>query len=205
MSLLSRAHDVVYRRRIEVLAAHFAALLPRGAHVLDAGCGDGALSARLNALRSDVRIEGVDVLVRPRTAIPVQAFDGAHLPYDDASVDAVLMVDVLHHTDDPLVLLRESARVARSVVLIKDHLRDGFAAQLTLRAMDWVGNARHGVRLPYNYWSRGQWNRAFDDLGLVVQQWRSSLELYPVPAHWVFDRSLHFIASLGVAEIPVSC
>lgn len=205
MSLLARTHDVVYKRRIEVLASHFAALLPRGAHVLDVGCGDGALSARLGALRSDVRIEGVDVLVRPRTAIPVKAFDGAHLPYDDASVDAVLMVDVLHHTDDPLVLLRESARVARSAVLIKDHLRDGFAAGLTLRAMDWVGNARHGVRLPYNYWSRGQWSHAFEHVGLEVQEWRSSLDLYPVPARWIFDRSLHFIVSLGVAEISVGC
>ncbi len=199
MSLLARTHDAVHRRRVEVLAGHFAPLLPRHARVLDVGCGDGALSARLGTLRSDTRIEGVDVLVRPCAAIPVQEFDGSHLPFDDASVDAVLMVDVLHHTDDPLVLLRECVRVARSAVLIKDHLRDGFAAGLTLRGMDWVGNARHGVRLPYNYWTRAQWAQAFDHLGLVVQQWQSSLDLYPVPARWIFDRSLHFIASLGIA------
>jgi len=201
MSLLARTHDVIYRRRIEVLAGHLAPLLPRGALVLDVGCGDGALSARIGALRGDTRIEGVDVLVRPRTAIPVQAFDGSRLPFDDASVDVVLMVDVLHHTDDPLVLLRESMRVARSAVLIKDHLREGFAARLTLRGMDWVGNARHGVRLPYNYWSRGQWTHAFDQLGLAVQQWRSSLDLYPRPVRWICDRSLHFIASLSTAAM----
>ena len=138
MSLLARTHDAIHRRRVEVLAEHLAPLLPHGAHMLDVGCGDGELSARLGTLRNDTHIQGVDVLVRPRAAIPVQAFDGSRLPFDDASLDAVLMVDVLHHTDDPLVLLRESVRVARSAVLIKDHLRDGFAAHLTLRGMDWV-------------------------------------------------------------------
>ena len=199
MSLLSRVHgDYVHARRVAVLVDHLAPLVPLSASVLDVGCGDGRLAAQLTARRPDVRIEGVDVLVRPSTAIPVRGFDGVHLPYDDASVDVVQFVDVLHHTDDPAVLLREAARVARRRVMLKDHLREGAAAGLTLRAMDWVGNARHDVRLPYNYWSRAQWTSAFDRLGLIVQRWISSLHLYPAPASWVFDRSLHFVAALDV-------
>jgi hypothetical protein len=85
-------------------------------------------------------------------------------------------------------------------VLIKDHVREGFAARLTLRGMDWVGNARHGVRLPYTYLSRAEWDRAFDQSRLVVQRWQSALHLYPAPASWLFDRSLHFIAALGVEK-----
>jgi SAM-dependent methyltransferase len=199
MSLLGWLHGgFVHSHRVSTLAKNLAPLLPRHAKVLDVGCGDGALAARIFELRPDLQIEGLDVLVRSQTAIPVRHFDGAHIPYADASVDVVLMVDVLHHTDDPLVLLRESARVARSEILVKDHLREGFLARLTLRAMDWVGNARHGVRLPYNYWSRSQWNAAFDDLRLAIRHWQSSLNLYPPPASWVFDRSLHFVAILGV-------
>jgi SAM-dependent methyltransferase len=199
MSLLGRLHGgFVHTRRVTVLARHLARLLPPDAHVLDVGCGDGILAARLRELRPDIRIEGVDVLVRPHTAIPVRPFDGVRIPYGDRSIDVVLMVDVLHHTDDPTVLLRESARVARLEVLIKDHLREGFAARLTLRGMDWVGNARHGVRLPYTYLSRAEWDRAFDQSRLVVRRWESALHLYPRPASWVFDRSLHFIAALGV-------
>jgi len=201
MSLLARLHQHIHARRVDVLAEHLAPLLPSGAHVLDVGCGDGALAACLQVLRRDIRIEGVDVLVRPNTAIPVRAFDGEHLPFDDSSVDVVLMVDVLHHTDDPLVLLRESKRVARSAVLLKDHLREGFAARMTLRGMDWVGNARHGVRLPYNYWSRTQWTGGFAALGLEVESWQSSLGIYPMPAGWLFDRSLHFVTRLRVPEI----
>ena len=63
--------------------------------------------------RPDLEITGVDVLVRPKNHIPVQLFDGRQLPFPDQSFDAVMFVDVLHHTDDPSVLLREAKRVAR--------------------------------------------------------------------------------------------
>jgi hypothetical protein len=38
--------------------------------------------------------------------------------------------------------------------LIKDHTLNGFLAGLTLRFMDWVGNACYGIALPYHYWSQ---------------------------------------------------
>ena len=62
--------------------------------------------------------------------------------------------------------------------------------------MDWVGNAHHGVRLPYNYWSNMQWKSNFEKLNLVIDVWISKLSLYPKPASWLFDRKLHFVAKL---------
>jgi hypothetical protein len=38
--------------------------------------------------------------------------------------DLIANVDVLHHTTEPMILLREASRVARQVILIKDHLLD---------------------------------------------------------------------------------
>jgi SAM-dependent methyltransferase len=144
-------------------------------------------------------IAGVDVLVRPKTHIPVREFDGDHLPFDDGSFDVVMFVDVLHHTVDPMVLLREAKRVARTAVVLKDHTREGLFAYATLRFMDWVGNARHHVALPYNYWSRSEWDTAFQRLGLDIQHWRDSLDLYPPPASSVFERNLHFVCRLAAA------
>jgi SAM-dependent methyltransferase len=196
----SVAHAPVFARRIEVLAAHFADLLPRDAAVLDVGAGDGLLAKRLMERRPDVRIQGVDVLVRPETFIPVREFDGTTLPLADRSVDAVMLVDVVHHAADQAALMREVARVARGVVVIKDHFVRGVLAQPTLRFMDWVGNARYGVSLPYAYWTPAQWDAAFRDARLRVLQQREQLGLYPWPASLVFERGLHFIAVLEHAS-----
>jgi hypothetical protein len=110
-----------------------------------------------------------------------------------------MFVDVLHHTADPLLLLREANRVGK-MILIKDHFREGFFSGTRLRFMDWVGNARHGVALPYNYWSRSEWSAAFSQLGLKAGEMKTSLGLYPVPASWIFERGLHFVARLQPAN-----
>jgi SAM-dependent methyltransferase len=192
LGFLHRA--VVFRRRVKVLSRWIAPLLPAGAHVLDVGSGDGDVAMQVMASRPDVHVRGIDVLVRPATHIPVEAFDGARIPAADRSIDAVLLVDVLHHTHDPAALLREAARVARHAVIVKDHCADGAFATVTLRAMDWVGNARHGVALPYNYWTESRWRRELARLGLRIDAWHGKLDLYPAPFSLLFDRRLHFVA-----------
>src|SRR5262249_30669359 len=148
-------------RRVRVLRDHFAQLLPADARVLDVGSGDGLLASLIGQMRPDLHISGIDVLVREHTHILVETFDGQSMPYADGSFDAVMFVDVLHHVTDPLVLLREALRVSRSCLVIKDHTRDGILAGPTLRFMDRVGNERHGVVLPYNYWPKRKWLEAF--------------------------------------------
>jgi len=195
--MLGSVHaKLVFNRRVQRLAAAIAERLPANAHVLDVGCGSGDLALLVMQLRPDVRIEGIDVLVRPDTAIPVHAYDGSHIPFGDNSFDAAMVIDVLHHTDNPELVLAEIARVAPMVV-IKDHLRDGIAAGPTLRFMDWVGNAAHGVRLPYNYLSHREWKTIWGKLQLGTSAFATRLALYPRPFSWFFDRGLHFVAVLS--------
>lgn len=160
------------------------------------GCGDGSVAAEIMRHRPSLTFRGLEVTPRPVTAIPVDRFDGKRIPRGDASVDAVLLVDVLHHADHPHALLEECVRVARTVVLVKDHLKEGFLAHSTLRLMDWAGNAPHGVVRPNTYWSRREWDSAWQDLGIEPTAWRERLNLYPPPLSWAFDRSLHFVARL---------
>ena len=204
MQVLSRLHaNFVHSRRVTILCDRLAPLIPPNARVLDVGCGDGLLAKVIGDARPDLTLEGIDVLVRERTHIPVRAFDGRHIDAADGSYDVVTFVDVLHHTDDPEALVAEAARVARRAVVIKDHTKDGLLAGRTLAFMDWVGNARHGVALPYNEWPRRRWQEMAARRGLTIDRWVDRLGIYPRWARWVFERRLHFVARFNVPSSGV--
>lgn len=199
MKLINDIHEKsVHSRRVDSLTRHLLGMMPREGSVLDVGCGDGLLASLLAEKLPQTEFQGIDVLVREGTHVPVEYFDGQTIPHDDNSFDAVMMVDVLHHTEDPSVLMREAKRVARKYVILKDHTRDGVLANTTLRFMDWVGNAHHGVALPYNYLSKSEWDRLLDDLELSIETWNGKPNMYGKPGDWVFGRSLHFVARLSV-------
>jgi len=100
-----------------------------GETVLDYGCGPGNDLAGFAIHSGAARIVGADVsdtaleLARHRLALHgagpervdlVRLTDGDHtLPFDDASFDFVSSQGVLHHTTDPLAILRELHRVLR--------------------------------------------------------------------------------------------
>lgn len=197
MNPLDKLHDgLIFGRRVKCLSNAIAPRLPANASVLDVGCGDGSISRAVLDARPDVEITGVDVLVRRETRIPVKEYDGRRLPCDDKSFDAITIIDVVHHTDEPDLILAEAARVSRGIVIIKDHLNDGFLAESTLRFMDRVGNDRHGVRLPYNYLSEREWRDRCAHNGLEITEWETDLDLYPPIVSAVFGRRLHVLMTL---------
>jgi SAM-dependent methyltransferase len=196
-ALLDTLHTrFVFGRRVRILARHLSQKMPAAARVLDVGCGDGQISAEIMKLREDVRVTGIDVLLRPAPHIPVIQFDGRTIPFDNSTFDLVMFVDVLHHTISPAALLVEAARVSKRHILLKDHVRNGFLGGVILRLMDWVGNAHHGVALPYNYLSREEWLRTYESLNLRELKLTTELRLYPPPVDFVFGRNLHFVALL---------
>jgi SAM-dependent methyltransferase len=170
--------------------------IPPRAAVLDIGCGDGTIGSLLAQRRPDIAIQGVEFLARPECKIECRTFDGLSLPFEDGSFDVCLFVDVLHHTQDPGVLLREAARVTRSWVLLKDHLDENVFDHLTLRFMDWVGNRPHGVVLTYNYQNRRKWEEYFSKCGLAETSWSTQVPLYPAPVSLLAGRGLHFVSLL---------
>lgn len=185
-----------YHRRARVLSDMIAKRLPENSCVLDVGCGDGFIASQIQKKRRDIHIQGTDVLVRPRTHLPVKPFNGRTLPYTDGAFDAVILVDVLHHTHDPDGLFREAVRLSRRLVILKDHTLKGALARPTLLYLDWVGNAPHGVSIPANYWPEIRWKQTFDRLNLTVTDWTDDLPVFPWWSSWLFGRSLNFMACL---------
>ena len=197
MKLLSKAHDTgVLERRLRVLATHIGSILPDSGSVLDVGCGNGTISRLVMDSSPGLEITGIDVMARPSCDIPFEVYDGERFPQADNSVDFVLFTDVLHHTDNPLMLLNEASRVAGKAILIKDHLCDSRLARRTLSVMDWVGNRPHGVILPYNYLSSNQWQQIWQSLGTTPDVLITELGLYPKLFWPLFEKGLHFLCRL---------
>src|SRR5437870_3972474 len=122
-------HDEIWAsvpadRRLDERAVAWAlatvALAGPASRVLDLGCGDGRVAARLAAAGAEVT--GVDpsavALERARAAHPELTFlppgAGGRLPLDDASFDAVVCIDVLQHVADTQLLMSETRRVLRA-------------------------------------------------------------------------------------------
>lgn len=177
-------YNLVFRRRIHVLVEHLSALIPQGMGLrgLDVGCGNGQLASLLQEKRPDIVLEGAEVIVRPdHYPIKVIPFDGKTLPLGDKSYDFVVLSDVLHHTSNPLALLKECARVTRSFILIKDHYCETRWDRIRLKFMDWAGNRQYDIPLPNNYLSKSEWIAFFEQSSLDVQETIVRLNLYPPP------------------------
>lgn len=194
---IGQAHEtLIFNRRVRVLVEEIGALLPPNSEMLDVGTGDGQIAKMIGERQDGTKVQGIDIMQRETIHIPVTIFDGTTIPMEDNSVDVVTFVDVLHHTDDPQILITEASRIARKAVIIKDHLCENTLDHMTLRAMDWVGNAPHGVVLPYNYAPRADWDKWFANAELDTDAFVTKIPLYPAPLSWVFGRKLHFIARL---------
>ena len=194
--MLSIIHNwSIYQHRVDALASKLASLIRPGQKVLDVGSGDGEVAIGISK-KIDIDVTGIDVVPRTTNKIPITMYDGKKIPFDDESFNVVMVCDVLHHTEIPLDCLAEIVRVSDSYIVIKDHLCEGYWSYLILRLMDWVGNAHIGVALPYNYYSRSQWESAFEKLNLTVVKWDEDIQLYRRPLQFFFGRKLHFVALL---------
>jgi SAM-dependent methyltransferase len=72
--------------------AHFAALLPREAHVIDLGCGAGVVGRTLLRHRNDLRVTGIDIATVPTPHVPnLTIHPGVNmevLPFETGGFDA---------------------------------------------------------------------------------------------------------------------
>ena len=96
-----------------------AGLVPEGAHVLDLGCGDGALLEHLLRERRctgyGIEIDDANVLACVRRGVNVLQLNlhQGLSSFEDQSFDVVLQIDTLQHLRNAEVMLRETARVGR--------------------------------------------------------------------------------------------
>lgn len=110
--------------------------------VLDVGGGTGR-AARVIAGADRVVLDASRGMLRQarRHGIGAIQADAAHLPVRTDSVDAVLVVDALHHIPDQVGALEEAARVLRpgGVLVVREFNRATMAGRLLVNAERVVG------------------------------------------------------------------
>ena len=198
-SLLRTFHKPIYEHRQQVLVNLISPHLKPGAKVLDIGCGFGHLGrALMDASADHVQVEGLESVKRGDELIPITAYEGKRIPFPDRTFDAVILADVLHHDHDQERLLREAARISRNLVIIKDHVRDGFLAQQRISFLDWAANAGYNVPCLYEYHNAKEWRALVGQFSSGIVEERTSIDVYPPVFNELLGKSLHYFVVFRV-------
>jgi SAM-dependent methyltransferase len=181
--------------RDDRVIAGVTSLAPRATSMLDIGCSDGRVAARVAAALEITDVRGADVQLQPDPAIPVTEYDGHELPFEDATFDLVTIVDVLHHADNPTDVVREALRVLTpgGCVVVKDHLRLGAWSNWVLYAMDTASNFGVHTRAGGRYLSVAEWVEVVTRAGGRIDTMVWPFQVHNLPWRAVARNEYHLL------------
>lgn len=139
--------------------------LPANAKILDLGSGNCMITNHLMKRGYDVTPVDIKNLSIVDEIAPI-IYDGERLPFKDNSFDIVLVLTVLHHSENPAQLIREAKRVSETLVIIEDTFGSKFQKKIT-QAMDTLVNLGHS-KMTYQNKSETEWESLFGEEGLTV-------------------------------------
>jgi SAM-dependent methyltransferase len=144
----------------------FVRSLGHAERVLDLGCGDGRLTAELDATELTAADVSRVALERARGRLPaariVELDPDAPLPFEDGSFDLVLCAETIEHVRDVQLLLSELRRV----------LRPGGVLVATTPANLPVGRRPDPLSAHLRFFTRRSLRRLLDELGFEVESLR---------------------------------
>ena len=98
-----------------------------GMSVMEVGAGTGNFLALFDGFpRATVAVDLTPAMLREARnrvgSLRAVAADGARLPFATGSIDLVTCAQMLHHVENPIEIIKEMKRVARSKVLVVDQV-----------------------------------------------------------------------------------
>jgi ubiquinone/menaquinone biosynthesis C-methylase UbiE len=157
--------------------------LRSGDRVLDYGAGTGLISRWL-ARRVEVVPTLADVVEyrnRRREFPFLQMQDPFHVPAEDGSFDAVLLLFVLHHNgyEAQGKVLSEAVRLAQSKIIVMEDTPLGRVDRAFNVLWDRVLNLRHRVPTPFAFRTAQEWSAVFMEHGLAAVHVETYRPMWP--------------------------
>ncbi len=140
--------------------------IEKGAKILDLGCGSGIIGEKFQEYFG-AKVLGVDIVDKRIAPLPFQKLERKDLPFEDDSFDIVLISYVLHHTLDPIFLLKEAKRVARRIIIFED-LPEGIFSKLYCKIHHFSYKIFFKDQGHGEFKSEKEWKKIFESLGLKI-------------------------------------
>ncbi len=153
---------------------------------IDIGSGNGMVAFYLRNQGHEIKaLDVANLSIHPQ--IETIVYDGQHMPFEDEVFDTGLILTVLHHTDDPVAVLRESSRVCKRLIIIEDIYTNTIQQYMTY-GMDTLVNLGHS-NMTYQNKNDKEWKTTFKQLGLkVVSEKQKSVLLFFRQVTYVVER-----------------
>lgn len=134
--------------------------------VVDIGAGNCYVAHYLQ--QKNIAITALDVAdLSVVPSIRPVVYDGSTMPFTDKQFDTALLLTVLHHTTNPIDVLKETQRIAKRIVIIEDTYSNIIQQYMTY-AMDTIVNWGHS-QMTYQNKSTPEWLAVFETLGMKVE------------------------------------
>jgi SAM-dependent methyltransferase len=161
--------------------------LQKGDKVVDIGCGNARLAYELKQKGFDICLLDVANLSDFSDFTPL-VYNGNQMPFEDKKFDKALLITVLHHTENPLEVLRETKRIAKEIIIIEDIYRNIFQQYLTY-FMDTLVNFGFS-NMTYQNRNDAEWKHVFSALSLKIQAENEKVVLF------FFRQKTYFLTEL---------
>lgn len=155
----------------------FLPFLSKNDSIIDLGAGNCLVAHEL--MKENYKILPVDVKnISLFDHIESQVYDGVTLPYEGNEFQVSLLLTVLHHCDDPDVVIREASRVSSKMVILEDTYNNGLQKKIT-QLSDTIVNFGHS-KMTYQNRSHKEWLETFKNhqLTLIRFEHKSVLRIF---------------------------
>lgn len=134
--------------------------------MLDIGSGNGLAAHLLKEKGFDIVCLDIHEGQYHPSVKPI-VYDGKKIPFPDNHFESGIILTVLHHTDDPELILREIMRVCKSLVIMED-IYDNKLQQYLTYFLDSLANLFYSP-CPHTNKNDKQWKKTFEKMGLDLK------------------------------------